>query len=261
MNQKEIRDSFKNKGIVTLNSFLNEDEKQIIKEIIYSNFELDLELESLSHLDLESDIFHQKLIKLRKNNPKRFGEIYDNINLNARFRSLFMQNRFLRLFSSVLNIDINKVFINGFMLRFDAPMDERNSLGWHQDSPYYMMSSPKFNSGVCWMSVTKNSSENGTLVYVPNTHHEVLPSKSTKSDNFSSEQLRVDVSEAELKSAKNLDQVFGDLSILHMNIKHRSGVNSSSKVRITMGCRFHDMSESFNSGKEIYKFNDQEYNK
>ena len=51
------------------------------------------------------------------------------------------------------------------------------------------------------------------------------------------------------------------MSFLHMNLKHRSGDNNSEKVRITIGCRFIDMTKSFNVGKEIYKFNNDKFNK
>ena len=59
---------------------------------------------------------------------------------------------------------------------------------------------------------------------------------------------------------RNLNQKFGDMSLLHINLKHKSGNNVSGKVRITIGCRFIDMSNSFNVGKEIYKFNNEKYN-
>ena len=44
---------------------------------------------------------------------------------------------------------------------------------------------------------------------------------------------------------------------MHMNLKHRSGKNSSNKFRITLGCRFHDMKSSFNIGYEQYNFHDK----
>jgi hypothetical protein len=49
--------------------------------------------------------------------------------------------------------------------------------------------------------------------------------------------------------------------MLHINLKHKSSDNFSDKLRITMACRFTDMSKSFNVGKEIYKFNNNKFNK
>ena len=135
------------------------------------------------------------------------------------------------------------------MLRFDAPLDQRNNLDWHQDSPYYRMSYPEFNAGVCWMAVTRNNEDNGTLIFIPQSHSHFIETETSMGDKLSSQQFRLQPSADELKKAKPLEQEFGDLTVLHMNIKHRSGINSSNKFRITMGCRFHDMSNSFNSGK------------
>ena len=252
---KSVRDSFLNDGHVTLRQFLSNEIKNTVTEVIYHNFKNALELNEFSSFNLEDEDFHLKLTRFRTDNPSAFGEIYDNINLNARYRSIFYNANLLDLFSDTLGVSKNLIFINGVMLRLDAPFDTRNNLDWHQDSPYYMMSYPEFNSGVCWMAVTQNTDTNGTLVFIPHSHSTHIKKISTKTDNFSSEQFRLTPTTDELHYAINLDQEFGDLTLLHMNIKHRSGTNSSTKFRITMGCRFHDMTKSFNSGKEIFEFN------
>ena len=41
-----------------------------------------------------------------------------------------------------------------------------------------------------------------------------------------------------------------------MNLKHKSGINKTGKFRVTR-FRFHDMSENFNTGKEIYHYNEK----
>lgn len=105
------------------------------------------------------------------------------------------------------------------------------------------------------MAVTENTPKNGTLNFIPNSHLSFINSTSSKKDEQSSEQFIINLSQKELQSSLHLNQKFGDLSLLHMNLKHKSGINSSNKFRITMGCRFHDMSRSFNSGKEIYQIN------
>ena len=144
-------------------------------------------------------------------------------------------------------------------MRFDVPNDKRNKLNWHQDSSYYMMAHPKFNAGVCWCAVTKNSEKNGTLKFIPKSHSKYIKVKSKKKNNLVSEQFTLNIYKKEINKTKNLSQDFGDVSLLHMNLKHKSGDNHSEKVRITIGCRFIDMSKSFNSGKEIYQFNNKTY--
>ena len=140
------------------------------------------------------------------------------------------------------------------MLRLDAPNDKRNSLKWHQDSPYYQMSYPKYNSGVCWVSLTNNDKKNGSLVFIPKSHvsgfHKV---RSLKKSQHHSEQYKLEINNK--NHLTHLCSKTGDAAIFHMNIKHKSGNNTSNKIRMVLGCRFHDMKEKFNSGKEIYYFN------
>lgn len=73
-----------------------------------------------------------------------------------------------------------------------------------------------------------------------------------KKDELTSKQFRLKVY---TKNYKILKSNCGDASFFHMNVKHKSGVNKSNKVRITAACRFHDMSSNFNIGKELYYFN------
>lgn len=248
-------------GNIDIKSFLSKDLMKTIVKIIFENFRIPLELDSLEKFDVEDQTFHDKLIQLRKLDPKKFGEIYDKIQLSASFRGIFMDRTILDLFSTALDVKPDDLYLNGFMLRLDPPFDNRNSLNWHQDAPYYMMNYPNFNSGVCWMSITKTSKENGALIYVPRSHSQFLEFEYSKADENSSIQRNIRMNEKEIEQSKILNQEFGDATLLHMKIKHRSGDNISSKVRITMGCRFHDMSSSFNFGKEEYRFKESKFNK
>ena len=258
-----MKSSFEKKffddGYLTLKNFLSSNEKSIIKEVIYENFKKNITLLSKSKFDLEDENFHKKIILFRKKNPKKFGETYDNINLNSRFRSIFHTKKYLNLFAKTLNTSINQIHLTGFMMRFDTPYDKRNNLGWHQDASPYMQSAPKFRGGVCWCPVTNNSEKNGTVIYVPKSHSKYIKAKATRKKISYSKQYMINLSKKEFDAKKNLTQNFGDLALLHINIKHRSGENSSNKVRITTGVRFADMSKSFNSGKEHYIFNQPKY--
>ena len=143
--------------------------------------------------DLESQLFHDQLIKLRKKRGGSiFGEIYDKINLCSDLRSIFYQEKFLKLFKSILKT--NEIYLNGFMCRFDFPNDTRNSLSWHQDAPYYMQTFPNFNSGVCWMPVTNNTEENGTLQFIPGSNKKYLRSKYVSKDDHSTSQYFLKIS-------------------------------------------------------------------
>ena len=88
----------------------------------------------------------------------------------------------MNYFAKCLNVKSNNIYINGFMMRFDAPFDLRNKLNWHQDSTYYMMSYPKYNAGVCWCAITKNNDDNGTLKFIPKSHSKLIKTIGSKKD-------------------------------------------------------------------------------
>ena len=173
MHQK-LRKKFIVDGNVHLDNFLTRKDKKLLINIIHDNFKNEISLPMLDKFNIEDANFHKKLIKFRKLKPKKFGNIYDKINLNSKFRSIFYSESFLKSFAKVLNVKSNQVFVNGFMMRFDVPNDLRNKLNWHQDSSYYMMGYPKFNAGVCWCPVTKNTEKNGTLKFIPGSHIKIL---------------------------------------------------------------------------------------
>lgn len=244
--------NFNKNGFFIKKAFLSKNEIKKIKDLFYDVASKYIKLGKFKNFD--DPKLNKTLIQFRKKNPKLFGEMYDSFNLNSQLRSIFFSKKFINFFSKILNVSKNFIFINGFMLRLDAPNDKRNSLKWHQDSPYYQMSYPKYNSGVCWISLTNNDKKNGSLVFIPKSHvtgfHKV---KSQKKSHHHSEQYKLDIKDK--KNLTHLSSKTGDAAIFHMNIKHKSGNNTSNKIRMVLGCRFHDMNEKFNNGKEIYYFN------
>lgn len=243
---------FYNQGYMIKKKFLEiPDKTKIISLLKYNLFKQVPYLKK--NKDLENQIFHNQLIKLRQR-KKLFGEIYDKINLSSELRSIFYQKKFINIFKSILKSD--QIYLNGFMFRFDFPDDKRNLLSWHQDSPYYLQTYPKFKAGVCWIPVTKNTELNGTLQYIPRSNKKFVKSKYLSKNHLATSEYKINVNKNELKKIKNLNQEFGDVSFLHMNLKHRSGFNNSKKVRMTIACRFHCM-KNMNIGKEIFFFNEK----
>ena len=142
------------------------------------------------------------------------------------------------------------------MIRLDGPLDKKNTLDWHQDGPYYEQTYPEFNACVCWLPITKNNEENGTLRFISRTHMEYKKSTKQKFGPEYSTQFKNSPTKSEEDRIQNFEGDFGDMGSLHMNLKHASGKNISSKFRITLGCRFHDTSSIFNLGQELYFYKD-----
>jgi hypothetical protein len=257
MKNKDFHFYQKNNYLI-LKKFLSKKNHNSLKSLFINNLSKYLGSACLdvSKFSFQDIMVHKRLIEFRKKNPKMFGEMYDTLNLSAVLKSIFYSSVFLKKFAEILQTKIENIYLNGFMFRLDPPHDTRNSLDWHQDAPYYQMSYPLYNSGVCWVALTNNSVKNGTLVFAPSPNPIFIKKvNSLKKDNFSSEQYRIALTNNEKKKIKNLNTNSRDAAFFHMNIKHKSGINISNKIRMTIGCRFHDMRKSFNVGKEIYFFN------
>ncbi len=249
--------SFEEQGITFLKNFLSlNDIEKILKSFFYITSKyIKISKNIRSNLDIENQDLHNQLINLRTNEPDKFSDLYDEFKLNASIRSLFYSEKFLSFYASLLKANKEDLFINGFMLRLDAPMDKKNSLGWHQDSPYYMQTYPDLNGAVCWLPLTYNSENNGTLIYIPSTHGNVIKPKTLFADSDKlSTQHSINPSSKQFSNIKNMNGELGDMTALHLNIIHKSGINTSPKIRITLACRYHDTSKNFNLGQDTYLY-------
>lgn len=246
--------NYKKYGYTQLYNFLTTKEKTNIQNAVLTVFRKYIKIsKNLNKID--DPIIHRKLINLRKINPKRFGQLYNEICLSASLRAIFYTDKFLKLSAKLLNIKKENLFINGFMLRLDVPNDKRNTLSWHQDAPYYEQTYPNYNSAVCWLPLIQNSKKTGSIKFIEKSHNKILKQvRLTKKNELSATQFKLKIDEKNLK-IKNFNSDFGDLAFFDMLMVHKSGFNQSQKVRINFGCRIHDFSKKINIGQEVYIYN------
>ncbi len=246
-------------GFLVLKDILSAAEKKIIVKAFYRVLSKYLKIgKNFSNLNFNDTSLHKKLIDFRKKNPKKFSDLYLELGLNASLRSIFYSKKFLNMFSKILKTKKEFVLINGFMLRLDAPFDKRNVLPWHLDASYFQHTHPFYNAGVCWMPLTNNSFDNGTVRFIPGSNKSKVNPKTlkfTRKSKLSAAVIEIPVSKEEKKLIKDVNASFGDVGIFHMHLKHKSGENISKKFRLTLICRFHDTSKKLNIGKEIYIYN------
>ena len=259
VNITKYKKKFDKNGYLLFKNFLSTAEKKIIFKAFFETLSKYLKIsKSSSSMNFNNTSLHNKLINFRKKNPKKFGDMYDELNLNASFRSIFYSRKFIKMFSKILKTKKELLIINGFSFRLDAPFDKRNVLEWHTDAPYYEQTNPYYNAGVCWVALTNNSFENGTVKFIPGSNKTKVDSKKLKFTRKSKQAegiIKTQVNKKEEKIVRDLDVFFGDVGIFHMNLKHKSGKNISKKLRLTLICRFHDTSKKINIGKEMYIYN------
>jgi len=250
---------FNDNGFLILKNILNASEKKIIVKTFYTVLSKYLKInKNSSNLNFSNPLLHKKLLDLRKKNPKKFSDLYLELGFNASLRSIFYSKKFINIFSKILKTKKEFIALNGFMLRLDAPYDKRSVIPWHLDGPYFEQTDPFYNAGFCWMPLTNNNIDNGTVKFIPSSNKAKINIKNlkfTKKNKLAAGIIEIPVSAKEKKSIKDVNASFGDVGIFHMLLKHKSGENISNKFRLTFICRFHDTSKKLNPGKEVYIFN------
>jgi len=242
-------------GYLVLKNILSASEKKIIVKTFYEVLSKYVKIgNNFSNLNFSNTSLHKKLIDLSEKNPTKFSKLWLELALNASIRSIFYSKKFINMFSKILKTKPEFIFLNGFLFRLDAPFDKRTAESWHLDGSYFEQTHPFYNAGVCWMPLTNNSFNNGTVRFIPGSNKSKVDQKKLKfkRNRFNANSIEVPVSEEEEKLIKDVNASFGDAGIFHMHLKHKSGKNISKKFRLTLICRFHDTSKKLNSGKEMY---------
>ena len=130
---------FHSNGFTHEIDYLMQGEKELILSAFFhvASKYININSQVKSNLDIENPEFHKGLIEFRQSEPKRFGDLYDELKLNESIRSVFHSHKFISYYSKLLRTHPSDLYINGYMIRLDIPYDTRSLLDWHQDSPYY----------------------------------------------------------------------------------------------------------------------------
>ena len=108
--------------------------------------------------------------------PKIFAEFFDTLQTMSMIYSLLVKKEILNSIQKLLATSKAHITLTDVSIRLDAPNDERNKLGWHQDSSYYRQNNNGKNGIVLWtplineikkeigpLQILKNSSRLGPL--------------------------------------------------------------------------------------------------
>lgn len=206
----------------------------------------------------ENSTFCEAMLQMRAEIPDYFGAMYDCLQNSALLNQLSCNSQTITIASELLREPLAGIATSGVMMRIDTPHDTRNSLAWHQESFYYNQNLRGENGCVLWYPLHSTTIEHGAIVLCPGSHHagKYCVSEGKKSNYGDSEQF--DIPDDYIRRYETLTAVakFGDALFFNMDLLHRSGLNSSDKIRFSAGIRFHKMlSDDFLPGRNIYKPN------
>ena len=198
--------------------------------------------EYFSALDVdswESEQLSVTLIALRKNDKKMFSEIYDSMLKSSAIRRFCFASNLNGIAENVLGVKNDELCVHGLMLRMDVPYDQRNLLGWHQDSCYDGFNAEPASGCVLWVPLVDVGEVNGGLILMPGSHVEGNVCEDQPTDDMlSTRQLIVPDRYVEKYQSKSLTASARSCVVSYSNIFHKSGRNVSTKVRFTFIVRF-----------------------
>ena len=234
----QIREKFRENGYFIAKSIISEKKISAVLETIfriYFKYNPSSKLRDLQE-PWNSDLFHEEIIKFRKSDPKRFSLLYDSTQTSASIMELLTSELIAKYSANLLDTKNNELCITEGMIRMDAPGDKRNIAGWHQEISYL-----RNNGLVIWIPLSDITPDLGPLQVCPKSHHEG-ELKVVQNKNLPGDISTVSVDEVEPEyigkySIMDVEIKKGDVLFFDTELFHRSGVNTSNRIRFSCQIR------------------------
>ena len=234
----QIREKFRENGYSIAKSIISEKEINAVLETIfriYFKYNPSSKLRDLQE-PWNSDLFHEEIIKFRKSDPKRFSLLYDSTQTSASIMELLTSELIAKYSASLLDTKNNELCITEGMIRMDAPGDKRNIAGWHQEISYL-----RNNGLVIWIPLSDITPDLGPLQVCPKSHHEgelkVVQNKNLPGDASTVSVDEVGPEYIAKYSIMDVEIKKGDVLFFDTELFHRSGVNTSNRMRFSCQVR------------------------
>ena len=234
----QIWEKFRENGYFIAKSIISEKKINAVLETIfriYFKYNPSSKLRDLQE-PWNSDLFHEEIIKFRKSDPKRFSLLYDSTQTSASIMELLTSELIAKYSANLLDTKNNELCITEGMIRMDAPGDKRNIAGWHQEISYL-----RNNGLVIWIPLSDITPDLGPLQVCPKSHHEG-ELKVVQNKNLPGDVSTVSVDEVEPEyiakySIMDVEIKKGDVLFFDTELFHRSGVNTSNRIRFSCQIR------------------------
>ena len=234
----QIREKFRENGYFIAEQIVSEKKINAVLENIfriYFKYNPSSKLHELQE-PWNSDLFHEEIIKFRKSDPKRFSLLYDSTQTSASVMELLTSELIAKYSANLLDTKNNELCITEGMIRMDAPGDKRNIAGWHQEISYL-----RNNGLVVWIPLSDITPDLGPLQVCPKSHHEG-ELKVVQNKNLPGDVSTVSVDEVKPEyiakySKMDIEIKKGDVLFFNTELFHRSGVNTSKRIRFSCQIR------------------------
>ena len=254
LSQSEKKFFFKN-GYIHIKSVIPKNKIKNFRETFcsllshYSNTKVDKNFDDPNMVKI--------LKKLRKKSSKNFFYFFRTLSLTSNFNNLFNDKKLQEICSEILKMKGKDLIIAEPQLRVDEPKNEKFSLDWHQDVSHYNQDPSGKNSLVLNLIVQNHTKEMGTPLIKIGSHKSGVQKFTEKKKIKKSKVSQLIPNKKYLNKNFNVTYVNskpGDIVIYDMRLLHKSGLNISDKIRVSVISRaFNPRSPYFKSFRYLTK--------
>ena len=241
---EDIVESYTKNGFAIVKNIVPTQRINSILENIFNLFcKYSTDYEDLKNMERpwNMELFHKKLIELRKKDVESIGAIYDSLKTSITLTQLVTDDKVVDYVAKFLKIKSSDLSISEPMCRLDVPNDKRNRLDWHQERSFFPQNRNGLNGLVCWIPLTDITEEMGPIHISPRSHTEGQLKLSNERKEDASYTTQIPIPEKFTSKYEDLavHANAGDAIFFNMLLFHRSGQNISNKVRLAIQGRFH----------------------
>ena len=183
----EQKKSYKELGYVIFRNAINLNILDELFKTLLSLLNSYTETNNNNFRSFSDQSFHNTMLKIRKEEPKKFSSIYQAIQKSCSINNLTTNINIIKYVASILEDQTYNLSNTISVLRMDPPNDEKNHFGFHQDSAYldYPEAVKNINGDnnvTFWMPLLNVDKTNGAIKLCQKSHlndfahtHKVLP--------------------------------------------------------------------------------------
>lgn len=189
--------------------------------------------------------FHKSIILARSNSPKKFGCIYDSIQLTTTLKKIMCSKKILNLIERISGKKKETFIAFDSLIRFDPPFDKRNTIDWHYDQ--YPTMSKNMNTKYGYtlqISLHDTLNEHGSPIFCLGSDKKKIKQSIVVGKNNKSDDYVIPIKYLKDFRQKSYETKSGDALLFPMNVIHKSGDNISDEVRISLLFRYYPILKS-----------------
>lgn len=236
--QKEQVDFYDENGFIIIKNLVSHEKLNQVNDLIAHIIKLEANKNNILTSN-SNELLHKIMTKLKENTASS-SWIYQTVNCSNIFKKFIYNIGLDEIAKQLLHLDsVQSLGTVNPVVRMDVPHDKKNVRDWHQDSHYFLDNKNASDSLVVWLPFDDVEEKNGAVLVCPKSHREgrlgssYVEGKIGKSEQYVTDPKKVEKYEQIVVNCKKGDAIF-----FNMDLIHKSGFNSSDKVRYIAQIRY-----------------------